>query len=73
MTEDSAFKYLKKTGSIFVKANIIVNNKFCVIIERYHSFSNARKCYKKYKESGYDVDYTNKTQAEKVGWYDVHV
>ena len=70
MTEDNAYKYLKKTGSIFVRAIIIVNNSLEIHIDRYHSFNNARKAFTEYMNSGYNVGYINKTQAEKMGWFE---
>lgn len=74
MTEDRAYNYLKKTGSIYIRAIIIVNNSLEIHIDRYHSFNNARKAFAAYVNSGYSsVAYINKTQAEKMGWYDVHV
>lgn len=73
MTEERAYNYLKKTGSIFIKAIIVNNNDLEIHIDRYHSFNNARKAFAKYMNSGYNVMYINKTQAEKLGWYNVHV
>lgn len=71
MTEDSAFKYLKRTGSIFVKASIIVNNsQMRIVVERYHSFGNARTAVRSWLNSGWCATYINKTQAERMGWYD---
>lgn len=70
MTEDSAFKYLKRTGSIFVKASIVNNNQMRIVVERYHSFGNAKIAVRSWLNSGWCTTYINKTQAERMGWCD---